>query len=211
MVLPLRHPAVLAQKSSELFDVFPHDSFLGGIAEKEGGMVQNHELDVWIIGGGEEFARLLLHREFVATVFDEILQRDRAEQQNRFRAHQLDLAAQIRETGFDFVRHGRAVDFSLALHDVDNEQVAVGVEADAGHDLVEQFARAADERLPPGIFIVAGSFADDQDFRVGIAAVDDDVIARLAAWTFLAVVGIQTFTELDVTRCRQHVVVRGVE
>ncbi len=204
-------PAVLLQKGAELFDVLPHDGFLGRIAEQEGGMVENHEVDVGIIRRGEELAGFFLHREFVAAIFHKILQCDCAEKENHFGLHQLDLAAQIREARLDLLRTGGAVDLGLAFDDIDDEQVAVGIEPDAGHDFVEQFARAPDEGLSHHVFVVAGALANDEEFRIGIAAVDDDVVAGLAARAFLAVIEVETLSEFDVARCRQHVVVRGVE
>ena len=188
--------------------MLPHDGFLGGVAEEKRRVIKDHEVDTGIIGCGEEMAGFLFHRELVAAILDEIFQRDRAEKQNYFWLHQFNLPAQVGEAGFDLLRAWRSVDLGLAFHDVDDEQVAVGVEADAGHDLVEQLPGASDERLAAHILVVAGAFADDEDFGIRVAAVDDDVVARLAAWTFLAVVGGETLAELAVTRCRQHVVVR---
>ena len=45
----------------------------------------------------------------------------------------------------------------------------------AGDHLVEQFARPADERPAGQIFVLARAFADEKDFRVGIAFAKDRV------------------------------------
>src|SRR5207249_8736967 len=50
-----------------------------------------------------------------------------------------------------------------------------------------------------------------EDFRVGIAPVNHDVRARLAARTFLTIVRRQPFTKVRVTRRRQYVIVSGIK
>ena len=68
-----------------------------------------------------------------------------------------------------------------------------------------------DPRLAAHILVVAGTLTDDEDFRIRIAAVDDDVRARLAARAFLAVVAAQALAEIPVRWCGEDVVVRGAE
>ena len=65
--------------------------------------------------------------------------------------------------------------------------VAVSVEVNSVEHLVEQLARASDERLTLQVLVLARTFAYKHNLCLRVAHSDNDVVARFAKSAFAAV------------------------
>ena len=109
--------------------------------------------------------------------------------------HQLDLALQERHAGGSLIVAGRAVLRGPALDDVQDEHVAVCVQADGGHDLVEKFSCPSDEGFPLQVFVFSGSFSDHHDFGLEVSPVHHDLGPGTGQGALLAFGFSQSFRE----------------
>ena len=96
---------------------------------------------------------------------------------DHFGSDGVDLAQQEWRAVADFVFFRSAIFRRAALHDVADVDV-FALQAHGFDHLREKFSGAADERKTLHVFIVAGAFADENQFGFGIAVAEDDFVAR---------------------------------
>ena len=117
---------------------------------------------------------------------DEAHRGDPPQTDKDLRAYELDLMLQPRAAGGDLLLRGVTILRRTAFDGIGDINIRFPVEIHRGEVFIEQLPPAADERLTLKVFILAGSFADEEDPRFLRTDAENDVVARFAKLTFFA-------------------------
>src|SRR4051812_38019425 len=124
----------------------------------------------------------------------ERLRREVPERADHLRLDQLDLAHQVGLALLDLLGERVAVPRRTALEDVRDEHLAA-LDADLLEQLVEEAARATDERLALEVLVAARRLAHEHQVGVRVAHPEDEVRPR--GLKRAAMLGVELLVELD--------------
>jgi hypothetical protein len=152
-------------------EVFPYFGFGGWIAQEIGGMVSGHQFSA------AEIEPLTAELGDPVSGLQDGLGGSGAKADNDFGSDGVNLSRKKRRTLPHFVFLGLAIFRRAAFHDVADVDV-FALQTHGFNHLGEQFSGAAYERKALHIFVVAGTLADENQFRFGVAVAKDDIVAR---------------------------------
>jgi hypothetical protein len=153
-----------------LLHVFPYLSFFVGIAEQVGGMKSGHQWNVMEIvkrssQSGDRFPGV-----------QKGLCGKGSQRTDNSGTNDFELTQQKRETGLDFVGFriavagGMTLDYIAQIHILTPEMHGL-------NDFVEQLPGFPDKRLSESIFIIAGAFSHEHQFRPGVPRTKDNMFS----------------------------------
>src|SRR5580704_5142207 len=102
------------------------------------------------------------------------LRRAASQAANYFRTDHINLAEKKGRASGDFIFFGQAIFRRAAFHHVANVNI-FAAQAHGFDHLREQFPGAADERFAFDIFVVPGTFADENQFRFQVANAENNI------------------------------------
>ena len=173
-------------------------------------MVEDHELDAWVVAQREEFSGFVGHLESRLRLVH-VLQSGRAEQHHHFGFYKLDLSLKIGNALRGLFSARVSVLRRPALHPVGNEHVAIRVETDGAHDFVEELTGTPHEGEALFVFVLARPFTDHHDVGGRIPAIDDDVRTPGVQRTLVAAAVTESLFELRVARRSEDRIAARVE
>src|SRR5580658_3677571 len=112
---------------------------------------------------GHYFLQILPHFSFRVWISQKGLRRAASQAANYFRPDHVNLAEKKRRAGRDFILFRKAIFRRAAFHHVADVNI-FAAQAHGFDHLREQFSCTADERLAFDIFVVAGTFAHEDQF-----------------------------------------------
>jgi hypothetical protein len=161
-----------AENGHDFLQIFPDFAFGAGIAQQIGWVISGHQFST------AKFEPLAAELGNAACGFKEGLCGASAESNDHSRIDGIELAQQEWRTGSDFVFFRETVLRRAAFDDVADVNI-FALQAHGFDHLREKFTGAADEGEALKIFIMAGAFADKDEFGFRTAVAEDNFVAGL--------------------------------
>jgi hypothetical protein len=160
-----------AENRHDFLQIFPDFALGAGIAQQVGGVIGGHQFST------AKFEPLSAEVRNAAVCFENGLRGGASEADDYFGGDGINLAQQEWRALAYFIFLRGAIFRRTALHDVADVDV-FSLQAHRFNHLREKFSGAADKRETLHVLIMAGAFADKNEFGFWIAVAEDNFIPR---------------------------------